>query len=50
MRISISFMPMVIGSTLSLVGSGRCSIVAATNVSVIIFEVDVVAEQKQTYW
>jgi len=39
-------MPMVVGSTLSLVGSGRFSIVAATNISVIIFEVDIAAEQK----
>jgi len=29
--ISIAVMPMVVGSTLSLVGSGQCSIVATTN-------------------
>ena len=43
MGISISFMPMVVDSTLSFVGSGQC-IVAATNIYVIIFEVDIVGE------
>jgi len=46
-------MPKVIGSTLSVVDSGRSSIAAATwfsEISVIIFEVDIVAEWKQTNW
>jgi len=38
---------MVVGSTLSLVGSGQCSIVFAPNLCNY-FEVDIVAEQKRT--
>jgi len=54
--VSIAGIPMVVGLTISLVGSGQGSIAVATNAAlqlqqiyVIIFEIDIVAEQKQAY-
>jgi len=39
---------MVVGSTLSLVGSGQCAL-WLQQIYEIIYEVDIVAEQKQIY-
>jgi len=47
--ISIAGIPKVVRSTLSLVGSGQYAALWLQQIYVIIFKVDIVAEQKQTY-
>ena len=49
-EISVAVTPMVVGSTLSLVGTQDNAALWLQQISVIIFEADIVAEQKQTYW